>query len=617
MRVLVVDDDEAIRRLLSSFFRRRGDLCTVAADGAEALHLVEDRVFDVILSDIKMPEMDGLELVKRTKAVQPHTACVLISGLGTRRDIITALKVGVFDFVDKPITNLAEFTMVMERAAESSRLMQERDALLENLKQQNARLEFSLLRLHEAFGQLRQQEEALESDLLTAQRVQQGLLPAGFPAIKGLDLCGYFGPCEHLGGDFFGTIPLNDGRLAVYLVDVAGHGVSAAMVTVTMRELIRTPQRNSADTDFYAAPARVLSFLNEALINEHFDPPIYVTMVYAVFDPVSGATTLASAGHPAPLWISSAGESRSITVHGAVLGIKAQDPFTEATVTLAPGDTLLFFSDGLPDARNAAGEDFTIDRARETLKRNPGQPAGETVAAITRTISDHLAGQPTADDVTFIAVNRPAATTIPAAGKGVLVPDSVRTVMPTRLRFLPSTDRGSIKGGWHRRTCIIRLGGLATWQLASSLREMIQIAAIQHAESYQIDLAECAGIDSTMIGLLLRHAATITLHQPGSRVMAQLREMGVLNRFTVSHEPTPRFDAPIAVEPSATHQACSELILSAHEALMEASVNNRQQFEDVVAALRSNRTLPVPAPRPLASVDSGSRASASEPADSP
>lgn len=598
MRVLVVDDDEIIRQMLKSFFSRRGDICLEAASGTEALHLLEDRIFDVLLSDIRMPEMDGLELVKRAKAIQLHTACVLISGLGSRRDIISALKAGVFDFVDKPILNLEEFTMVMERAAESSRLTQERDSLLETLKQQNTRLEFSLLRLHEAFGQLRQQEEALESDLVRAQRVQRTLLPAAFPHVDGLDFFGYFAPCEHLGGDFFGTLRLNDGKLAVYLVDVAGHGVSAAMVTVTLRELMRTPQRTAANTDLYGAPARVLTFINEALVAEAFDPPIYVTMVYAVFDPATGTVTLASAGHPPPLLVSDAGEQRPVAVQGPVLGATCDHPFARSEIVLNPGDTMLFYSDGVTDARNASEEDFAVERLRQTLIEHGGETASEIGSAIEHAMAEHLKAQPAADDVTYIVACRSRVAGAPDLSlptNGGAASTSVRMVMPGRLRFFPPEGRGRIKGGWTGQNCIIRLGGLATWQLASSFREMIKRAGTDGAASLHVDLAECEALDSTIAGLLLQYAGMLTLHQMGARVAAQLREMGVLERFTVSHEPCPPFESPIAIEPSVSREACSELILAAHEALMEASANNRQRFGEVVASLRAQTPPVVPA----------------------
>ena len=106
------------------------------------------------------------------------------------------------------------------------------------LKKRNEQLESNLAKLYQAYEQLMQHEERQEVDLRQAQHLQQSLLPAGFPQLSGMSLFGYYRPCEWLGGDFFDIVQLDETRLAVYLTDVSGHGVHAAMVTVILRELI-------------------------------------------------------------------------------------------------------------------------------------------------------------------------------------------------------------------------------------------------------------------------------------------------------------------------------------------------------------------------------------------
>jgi hypothetical protein len=130
-----------------------------------------------------------------------------------------------------------------------------------------------------------------------------------------------------------------------------------------------------------------------------------------------------------------------------------------------------------------------------------------------------------------------------------------------------------------------------TWQLAPALREMLLQAKDRATTPYHIDLAECEAMDSTMLGLLLQHADTFTLHQPRQRVIAQLHEMGVLHLFTISQSPCPQPQVAMDITPNDTPQACSDLIISAHEALMEASTSNRQKFEDVVKTLRDQKVI--------------------------
>jgi phosphoserine phosphatase RsbU/P len=590
IRVLVVDDEELILQVLKEFFRQRKDHCDVAGNGVEALRLVEDRIYDLVLSDISMPGMDGLELIRRIKTLQPQTVCILMSGLGTRRDIISALKIGVFDFIDKPIPDLNALTMVVDRAAESGRVVRERDALLENLKEQNAKLEYSLVRLHEAFGQLRQQEEALESDLLKAQRVQRKFLPAGFPRLNGMELFGYYAPADQLGGDFFGTLKLSDGRTAIYLVDVAGHGVSAAMITVTFRELMRAERRNPKNEALFGNPGDVLRFMNQALIEEHFDPPIFVSMIYAVFD-AGGNVSIASAGHPAPIYLTGPQKLQPVPCSGSVLGTKQTGEYTVANLTLSPNDALVFYSDGLTECRNSGGQELALESVCNVISTRHGSTARQLGEEIEQHLLRHLGGMAPSDDVSFIVASR--ASVSASAGpetEGELVPDSVKVVMPNKLRHIRTDARGRVSGGWRDKSCTVILGGPVTWQIAPALREIIRQGKERSAPPLHVDLSECESLDSTALGLLLQHAGELVLHQPGKRVISQLHDMGVLHHFSINHERAPSIEIPIPVAPNDTKQACSDLILSAHEALMEASASNRQKFKEVVDALRHQKT---------------------------
>jgi sigma-B regulation protein RsbU (phosphoserine phosphatase) len=590
LRILLVDDEDLILHVLKEFFRHRRDLCDTAGNGMEALRLVEDRIYDLILTDISMPGMDGLELVRRVKTLQPHAVCILMSGLGTRRDIISALKIGVFDFVDKPIPDLASLTMVVDRAAESSRLVRERDALLENLRQQNAKLEYSLLRLHEAFGQLRRQEEALEADLLRAQCVQRKFLPSAFPKLNGLDLFGYYAPCEQLSGDFFGAISLNNGKIAVYLVDVAGHGVSAAMVTVIFRELMRARLRERDGLELFQDPSQVLSYLNEALRAESFDPPIFVSMVYAVLDPATGQTSLASAGHPAPIVATEKAAIVSSVVSGRVLGAQAPSIYQTVELQLELGDSLLIYSDGLSEARNANGQEFTVQRLHQIVAEQRNRRASLVGEAIETQLVKHVDGHAPTDDISFLVASRllssiPAIENVPFVGE--MLADSVKILMPDKMRHASTDTRGRAQAGWHDKTCVIKLAGVATWPLAPAVREMVIQGKSRSADPLHIDLAECEAMDSTILGLLLQNATELVLHQPSSRVVAQLHEMGVLALFNISHDICVTPETAMAISSTSSQQACSELILSAHEALMEASVSNRQRFKDVVNTLKT------------------------------
>ena len=589
LQILVVDDETSILKVISSYLAKRGDKCEVAESGERALELVGQRDFDIMLADLTMSGVDGLELTRRVKVIRPQTVCILMSGMGTRFDIIAAMKLGVFDFLDKPFSDLAVIAAVIERAATSRRLVHERDALLEDLKNQNAKLETSLTRLHTAYGQLRQQEATLAADLRQSQRVQRKLLPSAFPVLEGFELFGYFSPCERLGGDFFNAMPLWDGRLAVYLVDVAGHGVSAAMITIMLREILQPRRLLQASYEILGTPDKALSFLNQALLEEAFDPPILVTMVYVVIDPKQGSVAVATAGHPPPIVVYGPGQARPLTVSGPVLGMQQAGTFTTTTTMLNPGDSLLLYTDGVSDARYEGGTEFSSAQLCEAMAGQHGKRASLVGQAIENALLYHLDEHASADDMTFIAISRTEAARV--SGEKTNSPtsrpieESVRVVLPSAVAPLAGPMLGNIAGGWSAATCVIQLRGLATWQAAPATRQLISRAETEGTGPIRVELVDCQALDSTMLGILYQFAKKLIIHRPGERVCAQLREMGIFEHFQMSGEPSPVIDTPLTVNMDVTPAACSDLILSAHEALMATSEENRRRFQDVVGAL--------------------------------
>lgn len=583
LQILVVDDETSILKVIASYLAKRGEKCETAESGEQALALVEKHDFDIMLADLSMSGLDGLALTSRVKALRPHIVCILMSGMGTRFDIIAAMKLGVFDFLDKPFADLAVLAAVIERAAASRRLVRERDALLEDLKHQNAKLETSLTRLHTAYSQLRQQEATLASDLRQSQRVQRKLLPSAFPPLEGFEVFGYFSPCERLGGDYFNAMPLWDGRLALYLVDVAGHGVSAAMITIMLRELLQPRRLLQASYEILGKPDKALAFLNQALLEEAFDPPILVTMVYAVIDPKTGTLSVASAGHPAPIMVSGPGAAQPIVVNGPVLGMQQVGAYTTATATLNPGDSLLLYTDGVSDARFEGGGEFTSARLCEAIAAQHGKSAALAGQALENSLLFHLDEHAPADDMTFIVISRTNAV----ATAGGTAGESVKVVLPTAVAPISISMPGNIAGGWSAATCVIRLGGLATWQVGPAFRRLITKAETEGTGPIRVELVDCQALDSTMLGIIYQYAKKLILHRPGERVRAQLREMGIFEHFQISEAAAPDTDTPLAVSLDATPAACSDLILSAHEALMEASEENRRRFEDVVGSFEA------------------------------
>jgi phosphoserine phosphatase RsbU/P len=592
LRVLLVDDDELVRWSISEILKRRGDQFDVACDGPEALAILKEKDFDVLITDLAMPEMSGLELVHAMREIRPQVVSIVLTGLGTRDDVITAIHEGVFDFIDKPIPDIATFSMAIDRAGDRAQLVRERDQLLQDLKVQNTRLEVSLSQLNDAYDKLRQQDRAMAADLQQAQRMHQRLLPAEFPRLPGLDFFGYFRPCERLAGDFFGAIPLSDSQVALYLADVAGHGVGAAMVTVIIRELIHAHRMLYPESRVFEHPTRALHFINRGLLEEEFDPPILVTMVYVVVNAMTGDVIVGTAGHPPPILVKEPGSSAFLPSHGTVLGIESPTDFVTARFKLSAGDFLLMYSDGLSEARDAQGRELTEQGLARAVEKTHGATASEVGSGIQKALTRYQQHGTPEDDETFLVVARTDLSqpltdsedeNVGIDRGQVKIDNSI-----SRTMTLPSVP-ARVLAGWTDSTSVVGLEGKSTWCQGPSVKAAITHGLEEGAESVHLDLKHCEFLDSTILGILYEFSTYLTIHAPSERVLFQLREMGIegVFRFTQDELLGIELEEKWIDDPGEEEHA--SIILSAHEALMAVSEKNRLRFSPAVRMMRKKR----------------------------
>jgi sigma-B regulation protein RsbU (phosphoserine phosphatase) len=214
----------------------------------------------------------------------------------------------------------------------------------------------------------RQLDEAyhkLDDEMRQAGRVQRALLPERLPAIDGLELAASYMTCSRAGGDYYYVLPLPDGRWGLFLADVSGHGVAAAVGMAMLHTLLRSCPEPAA------APGRVLAHINRHL-RALAPEGMFATAFYGVYEPAARRLTYSLAGHPLPLL-----RRRNRAVHelertaGLPLGVLEDGDWAEKDVTLAPGDALLLFTDGLVEGANAAGEMFGAERLADAVRLGP------------------------------------------------------------------------------------------------------------------------------------------------------------------------------------------------------------------------------------------------------
>jgi sigma-B regulation protein RsbU (phosphoserine phosphatase) len=256
---------------------------------------------------------------------------------------------------------------------------------------------------------LRKAKEALEQDLRMAARVQQALLPPPELQAGELRIAHAFHPCDDLAGDGVGVVSLPGSRLGIYLLDVSGHGVGAALLSFTLAHLLSPTiegallTENTGDGPSVVSPSRVAARLNRQFPMDRTRQ--YFTLVYGDIDPASGRFRYVMAGHPAPVLVPRAGTPRPVAGAGLPIGMIDEATYDDETLTLEPGDRLYCYTDGAIEALNAAEEEFGVDRLLAEIDRWRDLPlrAGlDRVAAAVRAWS----GGPLRDDISMLAIER-------------------------------------------------------------------------------------------------------------------------------------------------------------------------------------------------------------------
>ena len=378
-KILVVDDEPDLEPLMLQRMRRdirRGQYEFVFAhDGNEALVcLNEHEDVDMVLSDINMPGMDGLTLLEQIPHVYPEIRAVMVSAYGDMKNIRTAMNRGAFDFVTKPI-DFEDLRVTIERTLRH--MMEWREALAS-----------------------RDKLVALQNELDVAQKIQQSVLPTVFPISDIYEIDARMLAAREVGGDFYDVLRLENGRIGLSVADVSDKGVPAALFMMSSLTLLK------GSAIGVGAPGAVLTEVND-LLNEENEAAMFVTLLYAVFNPSNGLLNYANGGHNPPIIVHPDGSSTLLpTTGGIALGVAPNFQYEESSVILDPGDTIVLYTDGVTEAMNAEGEEFSLDRLRDLFTNVPPRNPKETNTAIFDAVSAFAGDTPQSDDITCLACRR-------------------------------------------------------------------------------------------------------------------------------------------------------------------------------------------------------------------
>ena len=256
---------------------------------------------------------------------------------------------------------------------------------------------------------LRRAKEALEADLRLAARVQQALLPPASIDAGGLRISHAFNPCDDLAGDAVGVVPLPDGRMGLYLLDVSGHGVGAALLSFTLSHLLSPAVEGALITDrTEAGPTVVPPAVVAGRLNRQFPMDRtrqYFTLVYGIIDPASGGFRYALAGHPAPVLLPRDGPPSPVSGSGLPIGMIDDAVFEDQSLALEPGDRLFFYTDGAIEALDDREEEFGVARLMEQFSRWRALPLRDGLDRVAAAVRAWCGGR-LKDDVSLLAVER-------------------------------------------------------------------------------------------------------------------------------------------------------------------------------------------------------------------
>lgn len=380
MRILVVDDEPDLETLIRQRFRariREGRYDFLfARNGVEALDKLRvDESIEVVLTDINMPEMDGLTLLSHLAELEAVRKSLIVSAYGDMENIRAAMNRGAFDFITKPI-DFKDLEITLEKTRQELRMMRQAHEARENLS-------------------------AVKRELDVAARIQQAILPQIFPPFPDrteFDIYAEMIPARQIGGDFYDFFFINEHRLGFVIGDVAGKGMPAALFMAVCRTLLKA----TAVTGM--TPADCLRHVNTLVCADN-GAGLFVTLVYGILDTRTGIVEYSIAGHVPPLVIGGGGAVRELPrTGGLVLGVAGDAAYVTDTVKLGSQEGLLLYTDGVSEAMDRSHTLFSESRLMETVTRLQELPPEALIKGVVSEVRAYTDGNPQSDDITLLAL---------------------------------------------------------------------------------------------------------------------------------------------------------------------------------------------------------------------
>ncbi len=333
--LLIIDDDDVVRASLAAYLDDSGFRVLQAPSGPKGLELFDSERPDLVICDLRMPQMDGLELIRLISERQNDLPVIVVSGAGVMNDAVEALRLGAADYLIKPLEDLAMLEHSVRRALDRSRLRLENRRYREQLETANRDLQASL--------------HLLQEDQDAGRQVQMNMLPVTPWTTDDFHFAHQIIPSLYLSGDFVDYFRVDEHRIGFYLADVSGHGASSAFVTVLLKfmttRLLYESRRGGTLREF--KPSEVLDHINRGLINCKLGK--HVTMLGGVIDQERNVLHYSIGGH-LPMPVLYDGErARYLEGRGLPVGLFVDATYDDFEMVLPERFSLTLLSDGILD----------------------------------------------------------------------------------------------------------------------------------------------------------------------------------------------------------------------------------------------------------------------------
>jgi sigma-B regulation protein RsbU (phosphoserine phosphatase) len=392
MKIMIAEDERITRRKLQRHLEKWGHEVTAVEDGRQAWENFRQQHFDIVVTDWDMPHMDGYQLIEHIRAgdQSQYVYIIMLTGRSETSDLVSGMEVGADDFLSKPF----------DRNELRVRL---------NAGERIIRLERKLAQQNEHLSKV---NEKMKGDLNAAAKVQHELLPKELPNTPHACFAWHYQPCDELGGDILNMFMLDDQHVAMYLLDVSGHGVPSALLSVslsrvlTARDLkssVLVTSDNRTNLLHVNPPTDVVQRLNRQFPSESQDF-YYFTMVYAVLNTQSRTLRYVLAGHPGPILVRKGQKPEPVSGNGLPVGVVDDATYNEHELRLKPGDRLYFYSDGITEATNEQGDMLEIEGFISLISQTSQGSVQESLDACVSALNSWCGSCPFEDDVSLLVL---------------------------------------------------------------------------------------------------------------------------------------------------------------------------------------------------------------------